>query len=42
MDTITKEISDVVCTAITLGHIKKFEFMKNMKMQKMKKRIKKT
>lgn len=24
MDTITKEISDVVCTAITLGHIKKF------------------
>lgn len=25
MDTITKEISDVVCTAITLGHIKKFD-----------------
>lgn len=24
MDTITKEISDVVCTAITLGHIKQF------------------
>lgn len=24
MDTITQEISDVVCTAVTLGHIKKF------------------
>ena len=25
MDTITQEISDVVCTAVTLGHIAKYQ-----------------
>lgn len=33
MDTITKEISDVVCTAITLGHIVQFKHTNNKNIQ---------